>query len=108
MTHKDLVGFLSNMKKRKFPNPPELLPNKKKEMLKIMNNPEQLKKVMSFIQASSDLFDKSKTVKALNMIDWYERCIMILPDDIQDKDRFILEFKSFIDNFGVENVTIKG
>ena len=60
------------MKKRKPIITPALLPNKKKEMLKLVNNPEQLQKVMSFIQASSDLFDKSKTVKALNMMDWVE------------------------------------
>lgn len=88
------------MKKRKPIITPALLPNKKKEMLKLVNNPEQLKKVMSFIQASSDLFDKSKTVKALNMMDWVERCIMILPDDMEGKDGFILAFKSFVDNYG--------
>lgn len=88
------------MKKRKTIITPALLPNKKKEMLKLVNNPEQLQKVMSFIQASSDLFDKSKTVKALNMMDWVERCIMILPDDMEGKDGFILAFKSFVDNYG--------
>ncbi len=88
------------MKKRKPIITPALLPNKKKEMLKLVNNPEQLQKVMSFIQASSDLFDKSKTVKALNMMDWGERCIMILPDDMEGKDGFILAFKSFVDNYG--------
>ena len=88
------------MKKRKPIITPAFLPNKKKEMLKLVNNPEQLQKVMSFIQASSDLFDKSKTVKALNMMDWVERCIMILPDDMEGKDGFILAFKSFVDNYG--------
>lgn len=88
------------MKKRKPIITPALLPNKKKEMLKLVNNPKQLQKVMSFIQASSDLFDKSKTVKALNMMDWVERCIMILPDDMEGKDGFILAFKSFVDNYG--------
>ena len=88
------------MKKRKPIITPALLPNKKKELLKLVNNPEQLQKVMSFIQASSDLFDKSKTVKALNMMDWVERCIMILPDDMEGKDGFILAFKSFVDNYG--------
>lgn len=88
------------MKKRKPIITPALLPNKKKEMLKLVNNPEQLQKVMSFIQASSDLFDKSKTVKALNIMDWVERCIMILPDDMEGKDGFILAFKSFVDNYG--------
>ena len=88
------------MKKRKPIITPALLPNKKKEMLKLVNNPEQLQKVMSFIQASSDLFDKSKTVKALNMMDWVERCIMILPEDMEGKDGFILAFKSFVDNYG--------
>ena len=88
------------MKKRKPIITPALLPNKKKEMLKLVNNPEQLQKVMSFIQASSDLFDKSKTVKALNMMDWVERCIMILPDDMEGKDGFILAFKSFVDKYG--------
>lgn len=88
-------------KKKTFKTPnAQLLPNKKKEMLKLVNNPEQLQKVMSFIQASSDLFDKSKTVKALNMMDWVERCIMILPDDMEGKDGFILAFKSFVDNYG--------
>ena len=80
------------MKKRKPIITPALLPNKKKEMLKLVN--------MSFIQASSELFDKSKTVKALNMMDWVERCIMILPDDMKGKDGFILAFKSFVDNYG--------
>ena len=88
------------MKQRKTIITPALRPNKKKEMLKLVNNPEQLQKVMSFIQASSDLFDKSKTVKALNMMDWVERCIMILPDDMEGKDGFILAFKSFVDNYG--------
>lgn len=88
------------MKKRKPIITPALLPNKKKEMLKLVNSPEQLQKVMSFIQASSELFDKSKTVKALNMMDWVERCIMILPDDMKGKAGFILAFKSFVDNYG--------
>jgi hypothetical protein len=34
------------------------------------------------------------------MMDWVERCIMILPDDMEGKDGFILAFKSFVDNYG--------
>ena len=77
------------MKKKKPIITPNLLPNKKKEMLKIMNDPNKLKEVMSFIKASSDFFDKSKTVKATTMLDWIERCILILPDNMGDRDGFI-------------------
>jgi len=91
------------MKKKKPIITPNLLPNKKKEMLKIMNDPNKLKEVMSFIKASSDFFDKSKTVKATTMLDWIERCILILPDNMGDRDGFISAFKNFVDNYGDKN-----
>lgn len=90
------------MKKRKLLKTPnaQLLPSKKKEMLKIMNDPNKLKEVMNFIQASSNLFEKSKTVKATTILDWVERCILILPDDLEDRDSFIQAFRNFTDTYG--------
>ena len=90
-------------KKKPKVTPAALLPNKKKEMLKIMNDPEKLKATMEFIRASSDLFDKSKTVKATTIIDWEARCIEILPDEIENRDCFIEAFKNFINNYGEQN-----
>lgn len=88
-------------KKKTFKTPnAQLLPNKKKEMLKIVNDPNKLKEIMGFVKASSDLFDKSKTVKASTMLDWVERCIMILPEDMEDPDGFILAFRNFTDTYG--------
>lgn len=77
-----------------------LLPSKKKEMLKIVNDPYKLKEVMNLVKASSDLFDKSKTVKATSILDWVERCILILPDDIENRDSFIQAFRNFTDTYG--------
>lgn len=88
------------MKKHKFPNPPQLIPNKKKEMLKIVQDPEAMKRVMELINSSNNLFEKSKTVKATTMIDWVERAIAILPDDLEQRDSFCAKLKEFVDNFG--------
>ena len=92
-------------KKKSFPTPPQLLPNKKKEMLKIIQNPEAMKRVLELIKSSSDLFDKSKTVKACSILDWYERAIQILPDDMEQRDSFCDKLKELIDNYGVDNGT---
>lgn len=92
-------------KKKPMVLPAALLPNKKKEMLKLVNNPEQLNKVMDLISASSNLFEQSKTLKAKTMIEWEERCILILPDDLANKEDFIAAFKTFINNYGDNNAT---
>lgn len=88
------------MKKKKPIITPALLPSKKKEMLKLVNDPKKLESVMDFINASSNLFEKSKHIKASTLLDWEERCIDILPDDLVNRDKFIEDFKNFIDNYG--------
>ena len=88
-------------KKKPIPTP-QILPNKKKEMLKIIQNPEAMKRVLELVNSSANLFDKSKTVKACSMIDWVERCIAILPENLEHLDNFILKFKEFVDNYGEE------
>ena len=93
------------MKKRKFPEPQQLIPNKKKEMLKIVQNPEAMKRVLDLINSSSNLFEKSKTVKACTMDDWLDRAISILPENFVDVDGFSIKLKQFIENYGAENVT---
>lgn len=95
----------SNMKKKSFPTPPQFLPNKKKEMLKIIQDPEAMKRVFELINSSSNLFEKSKTVKAVTMLDWYERVIQILPEDMEQRDSFCDKLKELIDNYGVEDGT---
>ena len=87
-------------KKHKFPDPQQLIPNKKKEMLKIIQDPEAMKRVMELINSSNNLFEKSKTVKATTMIDWVERAIAILPDDLEQRDSFCDKLKELVDNFG--------
>lgn len=77
-------------KKHKFPEPQQLIPNKKKEMLKIIQDPEAMKRVFELIDSSNNLFDKSRTVKAVSMIDWVERAIDILPDDLELRDSFVI------------------
>lgn len=88
------------MKKHKFPNPPQLIPNKKKEMLKIVQDPEAMKRVMELINSSNNLFEKSKTIKAVSMIDWVERAINILPDEMEQRDSFCSKLRELVDNFG--------
>jgi len=95
----------SKMKKSKFATPPQLLPNKKKEMLKIIQNPEAMKRVLELINSSSNLFEKSKTVKASSMIDWVERAISILPDDMEQRDSFCVKLRELVDNYGADNGT---
>lgn len=92
------------MRKKSFPTP-QLIPNKKKEMLKIIQNPEAMKRVMELINSSSNLFDKSKTVKAISMLDWVERAISILPDDMEQRDSFCDKLKELVDNYGVNDGT---
>lgn len=88
------------MKKHKYPNPPQLIPNKKKEMLKIVQDPEAMKRVMELINSSNNLFEKSKTIKAVSMIDWVERAINILPDELEQRDSFCAKLRELVDNFG--------
>jgi len=88
------------MKKHKFPNPPQLISNKKKEMLKIVQDPEAMKRVMELINSSSNLFEKTKTIKAVSMIDWVERAISILPEDMEQQDSFCSKLRELVDNFG--------
>lgn len=92
------------MRKKSFPTP-QLIPNKKKEMLKIIQNPEAMKRVMELINSSSNLFDKSKTVKAISMLDWVERAIDILPEDMEQRDSFCVKLKELVDNYGADNGT---
>lgn len=91
------------MRRKKPIISPALIPNKKKEMLKIINDPNKMKEVMNLVKASSNLFDKSKTMKASTILDWVERCISILPDDMENKDAFIEAFRNFIDTYGDNN-----
>ena len=91
------------MRRKKPIISPALIPNKKKEMLKIINDPNKMKEVMNLVKASSNLFDKSKTMKATTILDWAERCISILPDDMENKDAFIEAFRNFIDTYGDNN-----
>ena len=74
-------------------------------MLKIIQNPEAMKRVMELINSSSNLFDKSKTVKAISMLDWVERAISILPDDMEQRDSFCDKLKELVDNYGVNDGT---
>ena len=87
-------------KKHKFPEPQQLIPNKKKEMLKIIQDPEAMKRVFELIDSSNNLFDKSRTVKAVSMIDWVERAIDILPEDMEQRDSFCDKLRELVDNFG--------
>ena len=59
-------------------------------MLKIIQDPEAMKRVFELINSSSNLFEKSKTVKAVTMLDWYERVIQILPEDMEQRDSFVI------------------
>lgn len=89
------------MKKRhKYPNPPQLIPNRKKEMLKILQNPEAMKRAMELIDSSSNLLAQSKAIKAMTMLDWLERALDILPDDMEQRDGFCDKLKELVDNYG--------
>ena len=88
-------------KKKTIWKSPNMIPNKKKDMLKIIKNPESLNKVLELISSSSNLMDKVKTTKALSMEEWFNRCVEIIPENIQNLDGFIASFKDFIENYGV-------
>ena len=93
------------MKKHKFPPPQQLIPSKKKEMLKIIQDPEAMKRVLELIDSSSKLCEQTKTIKAQTMIDWVERAIDILPDNMTGRDGFCDKLKQLVENYGVENGT---
>lgn len=80
-----------------------MLPNTKKEMLKFIKNPDAMKKLRELTDISSIVAEKMKSVKAICMADWVERCIEILPSDLQNLDDFVNAFKSFVDNYGVKD-----
>ena len=93
------------MKKHKFPPPQQLIPPKKKEMLKIIQDPEAMKRVLELIDSSSKLCEQTKTIKAQTMIDWVERAIDILPENMTGRDGFCDKLKQLVENYGVENGT---
>lgn len=93
------------MKKHNVWKTNAFLPKKEKEMLELVNDPKKLEGVMKLIQASSDLFDKSKSVKSISILDWENRCIDILPDDMDNRDDFIQQFKNFLNNYEENNAT---
>lgn len=39
------------------------------------------------------------------MIDWVERAISILPDDMEQRDSFCVKLRELVDNYGADNGT---
>lgn len=84
------------MKKHKAKPCPQLVPNKKKEMLKIVQNPEAMKRILDLQHAASDAIEKQKTIKAFDLNDWYDRVIMILPEEYQNNEELKAKIKNLI------------
>ena len=86
-------------KKHKIPsNIPQLIPNKKKALLKLCNDPEAIKRI-AMNKAASEVLEKKNTVRSLSVSDWAERAFKILPEEY-DKPENLEKLKNlFQDNF---------
>lgn len=87
-------------KKHKIPsNIPQLIPNKKKALLKLCNDPEAIKRIIAMNKAASEVLEKKNTVRSLSVSDWAERAFKILPEEY-DKPENLEKLKNlFQDNF---------
>lgn len=71
-------------KKRKIPtNIPQLLPNKKKELLKLCSNPEAIKRIIEMNKSAAAVLEKKETARSVTIGEWVERAFKILPEDFQ-------------------------
>lgn len=59
---------------------PQLVPKKKKDMLKIVQNPEMMQKLIALNNAASEVLEKKEKTKALTIEEWLERSFAILPE----------------------------
>lgn len=70
-------------KKRNIPhNIPQLLPNKKKELLKLCNNPQAIQRIIQMNKTALQVLEKKETARSLTVADWAERAFQILPIDL--------------------------
>ena len=59
---------------------PQLVPRKKKDMLKIVQNPEMMQKLIALNNAASAVLEKKEKTKALTIDEWLDRSFAILPE----------------------------
>lgn len=83
-------------KKRPSYSCPQLIPKKKKEMLKIVQNPEAMRKLIALNKAASEVLEKKEKIRALTVEEWLERSFAILPesydsDELKEKIKACFE-----------------
>lgn len=85
------------MKKRTpRPIPPQMIPRRKKDMERLAANPEAVKRIIEMNRSAAEVLEKQKTLKTTSLLEWFERCMLILPD-LYNTEEFKAKFKSFID-----------
>lgn len=73
-------------KKRPSFTCPQLIPRKKKEMLKIVQNPEAMRKLIALNKAASEVLEKKEKIRALTIEEWFERSFAILPESFDSDE----------------------
>lgn len=73
-------------KKRPTYTCPQLIPRKKKDMLKIVKNPEAMRKLIELNKAASEVLEKKAKIRALTVEEWFERVFAILPEKYDSEE----------------------
>ena len=87
-------------KKRPTYNIPQLLPRKKKEILKIVQNPQAMQRIIALNKAASEVLEKKEKTRALTVDEWLERSFSILPEEY-DYEEVKNKIKSCFEKEGV-------
>lgn len=83
-------------KKTPRPIPPQMIPRRKKDMERLAADPEAIKRIIEMQKSAAEVLEKQKTVKTTSLLEWFDRCMYILPDLYQTEE-FKAKFKSFVD-----------
>lgn len=90
------------MKKRKPWKTNTLIPNKEKEFVKLIKDPEAFKRMMELQKATNNLIEKQASVKATTLEDWKIRVVELLPDNV-DKELFTKKLEELIKDFPIND-----
>lgn len=64
---------------------PQLVPNKKKDILKIVNNPEAMKRLIELNKSAAAVLENQEKKRAKNIDEWLVRAFSFLPEEFDDK-----------------------
>lgn len=79
--------------KKPLPFPAQLIPNRKKDIERLMANSDAVKAIIEMNKTAAEVLEKQKTYRALTAEEWLERSFAILPEDF-NTDEFKQKIKS--------------